>query len=92
MSALSNALLEEMGEELVTRLADALASRVAPLFASAGSPWLDADEAAAHLRIGKSSLYRMQRLGVIPAYQDGPGARLFFHRDELDDYRRSNPA
>jgi hypothetical protein len=57
-----------MGDEMVARLADALASRIGPLRASPGSPWLDADEAAAYLRIGKSSLYRMQRRGVIPAY------------------------
>ena len=92
MSDLAAILLAQLGEEFVVKLADAVADRIDRSCVAPSSPWLDADEAAAHLRIGKSSLYRMQRQGLIPAYQDGRGARLFFHRDELDSYRRGNPA
>jgi excisionase family DNA binding protein len=92
MSDLAAALLADIGDELAEKLADAIARRIPASHPEAASPWLDAAEAAAHLRIGKSSLYRLQRQGVVPAYQDGAGARLFFHREELDSYRRSHPA
>jgi excisionase family DNA binding protein len=92
MSALSDALLAEIGDDLIIGLADALVAHVSIACTPSDSPWLDAEEAAGYLRIGKSSLYRLQRHGVVPAYQDGPAARLFFHRNELDDYRRSNRA
>lgn len=90
MTALAKALLTEMGDEFVAALAQAVADRV-PAFVGTtdgGSPWMDADAAATYLSIGKSTLYKHQRAGLIPAYQDGPAARLFFHRDELDEYRR----
>lgn len=54
------------------------------------SPWMDAKEAAAHLRISRDALYKRVNAGEIPAHQDGPAARLWFHREEVDRARRDN--
>jgi hypothetical protein len=50
---------------------------------------MDVDEAAAHPRLTRDALYKRCRRGEIPTHQDGQGARLWFHRDEVDEARRS---
>jgi len=77
-------------DSLVESVAERVAARIGA--GATSSPWLTAEQAAAYLGIAKSSLYRLARTGVIPSYQDGPGARVFFHRDEIDQARRSTPA
>lgn len=51
--------------------------------------WLDSQGAAEHLGITRDALYKRVKAGQIPAHQDRPDAKLFFHRDELDDSRRT---
>lgn len=53
------------------------------------SPWLTTREASDYLRIGRSELQRLAAAGAIPHEQDSPGGKLYFHRDDLDGWRRS---
>jgi excisionase family DNA binding protein len=75
-------------------IADLISERIAPDAKRYSdphrSPWMRTDEASAYLRIGKSELHRLAAAGAIPHEQDGgPGGRLFFHCDDLDEWRRA---
>lgn len=52
------------------------------------SQWLSIDEAATHLRIGKTVLYTLARAGRIPASKTGK--KWTFEKSKLDDWLRSN--
>ncbi len=80
-----------LDEESLERLADAMAARVAELMPEpAEDRWLNAREAADHLRIHYSTLKERAASGELPAYQDTPNGQLYFKRSELDEHRRSN--
>jgi excisionase family DNA binding protein len=83
-----------VNERLLAQLVDAIATAVseristelpdAPATTTPASPWMSADAAAACLDIPKARLYKLTAQGAIPHYkQDG---RLFFHRQELDEW------
>jgi hypothetical protein len=78
---------------------DTLADRLAPLLAERlgeqrDDEWMDARGAARYLGLTLSALHRLTtrearaKPGGIPAHQDMPGARLWFLRSELDQWRR----
>ncbi len=48
--------------------------------------WLTLEEAARHLKIGKSTIYRLAREGDLPAHRIGRVWR--FDAEELDDWLR----
>lgn len=48
--------------------------------------WLTLEEAAKHLKIGKSSLYQLAREGGIPAHKYGRVWR--FDQEELDQWMK----
>lgn len=50
--------------------------------------WLTLEEAAKHLKIGKSSLYQLAREGGIPAHKYGRVWR--FDQEELDGWMKSS--
>jgi excisionase family DNA binding protein len=50
--------------------------------------WLTFEEAAKHLKIGKSSLYQLAREGGIPAHKYGRVWR--FDQEELDGWMKSS--
>ncbi len=52
------------------------------------APVLTVDEAAAYLRIPKSSLYKLAQEGKIPAQKVGRHWR--FHRDAIDEWLVGN--
>jgi len=49
--------------------------------------WLTLEEAAKHLRIGKSTMYRLARGGDLPAHRVGRVWR--FDADELDEWLKA---
>ena len=49
--------------------------------------WLTLEEAAKHLKIGKSSLYQLAREGGIPAHKYGRVWR--FDQEELDGWMKN---
>jgi len=53
------------------------------------SAWLDARGAAEYLGVHRDTLRKLAAQRAIPTHQDGPGCKLFFRRDELDEWRRS---
>ena len=85
MSALTQALLEELSAaDLIT-----LAQRIAPYLAAADDDtWMDAKKAAAYLGLSVKALHHRTGARSIPRHQDGPNCKLSFCRSELDAWRR----
>jgi excisionase family DNA binding protein len=89
MNALAAALLAEMDDETLARLAE----RLAPIIASRitpgrqAMPWLDVDGAAQHLACPRSRVYALVSARRIPHHRDG--SRLLFRREELDEWVRT---
>ena len=54
--------------------------------------WMDARAAAVYLGIHRDTLRKLAAERAVPVHQDGPGCKLYFRRDELDDWRRSGRA
>jgi excisionase family DNA binding protein len=75
------------------RLADLVADRLLELIAATPDPqasdWMDARSAAGYLGIHRDTLRKLAAQRAIPVHQDGPRCKLYFRRDELDDWRRS---
>jgi excisionase family DNA binding protein len=67
---------------------EAIAKRAAELVLAqqppqrSGSPYLNADEAAAYLRCGRQRIYDLASAGRLRRYRDG--TRVLFRRDDLD--------
>ena len=77
--------------ELTIRLTDEqlaeIAERAAALVPEASttaSPWLNAVEAAEHLRCRKDRIYDLIALGKLHPHRDG--RRVLLRRDDLDAY------
>jgi excisionase family DNA binding protein len=83
-------------EQLLGRLADLVVDR---LMARSGTEteqppdeWMDARAAAVYLGVHRDTLRKLAAERAVPVHQDGPGCKLYFRRDELDDWRRSGRA
>jgi excisionase family DNA binding protein len=78
-----------LDEPDIERLADAVARRVEERLGR-GTPWLDADAAAAYLAAPLSRVRKLTMTGDLTAEHDG--RRVLYHRDELDAYIRRGGA
>ncbi len=80
-------------DQLLGRLADLVVDRLVECTAARtkehSSAWLDARSAAEYLGIHRDTLRKLAAQRAIPTHQDGPGCKLYFRRDELDEWRRS---
>ncbi len=79
-------------DQLLGRLADLIADRLMERAGEKTEPaseWMDARSAAAYLGVHRDTLRKLAAERAIPAHQDGPRCRLYFRRNELDDWRRS---
>jgi excisionase family DNA binding protein len=83
-------------DQLLGRLADLVVDR---LMARAGTDadqpadeWMDARAAAVYLGVHRDTLRKLAAERAVPVHQEGPGCKLYFRRDELDDWRRSGRA
>lgn len=87
-SAIVDALLSELDEQALARLA----KRLAPyLETSTDQPaLLTPAEAASILRCNRKRVYEIVERGALPAQRDG--ARLLIHRDDLNAYLTSAAA
>ncbi len=89
VNALAAALLAEMDDDTLAKLAE----RLAPILASRierdgqSTPWLDVDGAAQYLACPRSRIYALVSSRRIPHHRDG--SRLLFRREELDDWVRT---
>jgi excisionase family DNA binding protein len=88
MSALARALLDDLAAEDLRELAE----RLAPYLPTPPPPtpdrWLTTREAAEHLGLSVHALHRLTAERSIPFEQDGPGARCYFQRQDLDAWRK----
>jgi excisionase family DNA binding protein len=53
--------------------------------------WMDARSAAEYLGVHRDTLRKLAAERAVPVHQDGPGCKLYFRRDELDEWRRTSP-
>lgn len=92
MSDLGAALLEALDEDALDRLADQLVPRLAGRLAvGRGEPdrWLTSREAAGYIGRSVTALHKLTAARAIPFSQDGPGARCYFRRSDLDTWMGS---
>jgi hypothetical protein len=86
---------QSAGEDLlflrveVSGLAQTIADHLAAQLAAAAappSPWLDLQDAAAHLSCSPERLRKLVQRRAIPFHQERSGGRIFFHRREIDKW------
>lgn len=81
---------------LLARLADLVADRLAERIGSPANQvaeqWMDAREAAEYIGIHRDTLRKLAAERAVPVHQDGPRCKLYFRRDELNEWRRSSRA
>jgi excisionase family DNA binding protein len=82
-------LIDQVLGRLADLVVDRLVERTAADVSRQVSDWLDARSAAAYLRIHRDTLRKLAAQRAIPSHQDGPRCKLYFRRDELDEWRRS---
>ncbi len=83
------ALIDQILSRLADLVVDRLMERTDAHRSEQASAWLDARSAAEYLGVHRDTLRKLAAQRAIPTHQDGPGCKLFFHRDELDEWRRS---
>jgi excisionase family DNA binding protein len=78
-------------DELLARPADLVVDRLAQRSRQAEpvEKWMDTRRAAEYLGVHRDTLRKLAAERAIPTHQDGPGCKLYFRRDELDEWRRS---
>ena len=86
--ALATALLAELGDDDLDRLAELLAPRLAAkLVAPVADRWLrGADAIAAHIGAPRSRVYALASAGRIPVERDG--SALIARESDLDNWLR----
>lgn len=93
MSDLAAALIASLDAEALDALAERLAPRLAGSLAAGTGPepdrWLTTREAAGYIGRSPNGLHKLTAARAIPCSQDGPGARCYFRRSDLDAWMRS---
>lgn len=56
------------------------------------SPWMTTEEAAAYVRLSARTLEGLRNKGGGPAYHRQGARTVFYHRDDLDAWRRQGRA
>ena len=92
MSDLAAALLDALDDDALDRLAERLAPRLADRLAPNDPQrdgWLTTRDAAAYIGRSTTALHKLTAARQIPFEQDGPGARCYFRRGDLDAWMRA---
>lgn len=89
MSAIGRALLDELEPDDLRHLAAVLAPFLPAPTSGSDDGWLTTKQAAAYLGLSVDAIHRHTSARTIPFEQSGPGAKCYFRRDALDDWRRS---
>ncbi len=82
-------------DRVLIRLADLVVDRLmerAAVMSQPADEWMDARAAAEYLGLHRDTLRKLAAERAVPVHQDGPGCKLYFRRDELDDWRCSSKA
>lgn len=81
-------------DSLLARLADLVVDRLREHTKAdrmlAQGEWLDTRAAAEYLGVHRDTLRKLAAEHSVPTHQDAPGCKLYFRRDELDEWRRSS--
>lgn len=83
------ALFDQILGRLADLVVDRLMERADANSSDQTSAWLDARGAAEYLGVHRDTLRKLAAQRAIPTHQDGPGCKLYFRRDELDEWRRT---
>lgn len=83
------AVMDQVLDRLADLVIDRLVERAAAHASEQVGEWLDARRAAEYLGIHRDTLRKLAAQRAIPSHQDGPRCKLYFRRDELDEWRRS---
>jgi len=86
------ALMDQLFGRIAELIVDGLSERAGVDADRPADDWMDARAAAEYLRIHRDTLRKLAAERAVPVHQDGPGCKLFFRREELDDWRRSSGA
>jgi excisionase family DNA binding protein len=84
-----HALIDQILSRFADLVIDRLMERIEAKTGNHASEWLDARGAAEYLGVHRDTLRKLAAQRAIPTHQDGPGCKLYFRRDELDEWRRS---
>ena len=71
---------------LLDELTEAVAQRLEQPAPAVERTWLTVREAAEYLRVSRSQMYKLVRLGEIPSYQPTRDGKLLLKREELDGW------
>lgn len=74
---------------IAERIADAVAARIVHGPGDVAPEWLDSRGAAEYLGLHPDTVRKLAAERAIPAEQDGPRCKLFFLRQDLDEWRRA---
>jgi excisionase family DNA binding protein len=91
-AAPNTALIDQLLGRLADLVVDRLMSRSGTETERQPDEWMDARAAAVYLGVHRDTLRKLAAERAVPVHQDGPGCKLYFRRDELDDWRRSGRA
>lgn len=83
------ALIDQILGRIADLVVDRLMERANAQSSDHVSAWLDARGAAEYLGVHRDTLRKLAAQRAIPTHQDGPGCKLYFRRDELDEWRRT---
>ena len=84
------ALLDQLLFHLADLVADRLIERSKTGQVESTVTWLDTKQAAEYLSVHRDTIRKLAAERVIPTHQDRPGCKLYFRRDELDEWRCSS--
>jgi excisionase family DNA binding protein len=88
-SAPDTALVDQLLGRLADLVVDRLMARTEASVNSSEGDWMDTRAAASYLGIHRDTLRKLAAARIVPVHQDGPGCKLYFRRDQLDEWRRS---
>ncbi len=83
------ALIDQILGRFADLIVDRLMERTDAQSSDEASTWLDARGAAEYLGVHRATLRKLAAQRAIPTHQDAPGCKLYFRRDELDEWRRT---
>jgi len=92
MASVDSAVVDGLIARLAELVADRVIERMATVTDAAAGEWLDARAAADYLGIHRDTIRKLAAERAIPTHQDAPGCKLYFRRDELDEWRRMAPS
>jgi predicted DNA-binding transcriptional regulator AlpA len=83
-----SAAVIELPERVLDEIAERVAARLAERSPPTGEPWLNVEQAAAHLGLSTSQVYSLcsaRRTNGFPVVKEG--SRSYFRASELDRWR-----